>query len=73
LKALGNWRFFYLPRYKTDFSLTGVHEKKTKKQGGGVQNVCNFVALWSKVNTTLNYRRYKMRYKKIFLSRCDYE
>ena len=72
-KALGNWRFFALQRDKVTILLYNLPEKKVVFFRGGVQNVCNFVALWVKRSVVLIYRRYKMRYKNLFLSRCDYE
>jgi hypothetical protein len=58
---------------KLRFSYIPCQKKKLYFLGGGGKNFCNFVALWSKVNVGVVYRRYKMRYKNLFLSRCVYE
>jgi len=73
LKALGNWRFFALQRDKVTIPFIYRREKKSGIFKGGGKNFCNFVALCVKRSVVLIYRRYKMRYKKLFLSRCVYE
>jgi hypothetical protein len=72
-KALGNWRFFALQRDKVTILLYTLPEKKVVFFRGGGKNFCNFVALCVKFNVGVVYRRYKMRYKNLFLSRCVYE
>jgi hypothetical protein len=58
---------------KLRFSYIPCQKKKWYFLGGGGKKFFNFVALCVKVNVGVIYRRYKMRYKNLFLSRCVYE